>query len=62
MYQVLYRKYRPQVFSDVYGQDHVTSTLQNEINQGRISHAYHFTGSRRTRKTTRAKILAKAVI
>ena len=61
MYQVLYRKYRPQVFSDVYGQDHVTSTLQNEINQGRISHAYLFTGSRGTGKTTCAKILAKAV-
>ncbi len=61
MYQVLYRKYRPQVFSDVYGQDHVTSTLQNEINQNRISHAYLFTGSRGTGKTTCAKILAKAV-
>ncbi|MBR7060376.1 MAG: DNA polymerase III subunit gamma/tau [Eubacterium sp.] len=61
MYQVLYRKYRPQVFSDVYGQEHVTSTLQNEINQGRISHAYLFTGSRGTGKTTCAKILAKAV-
>jgi len=61
MYQVLYRKYRPRVFSDVYGQDHVTSTLQNEIKQGRISHAYLFTGSRGTGKTTCAKILAKAV-
>ncbi len=45
MYQVLYRKYRPRVFSDVYGQDHVTSTLKNEIQNGRISHAYLFTGS-----------------
>ena len=61
MYQVLYRKYRPQVFSDVYGQEHVTSTLQNEIKQGRVSHAYLFTGSRGTGKTTCAKILAKAV-
>ena len=61
MYQVLYRKYRPSVFSDVYGQDHVTSTLQNEIQQGRVSHAYLFTGSRGTGKTTCAKILAKAV-
>ena len=61
MYQVLYRKYRPQVFGDVYGQEHVTSTLQNEINQNRISHAYLFTGSRGTGKTTCAKILAKAV-
>lgn len=61
MYQVLYRKYRPRVFSDVYGQDHVTSTLKNEIQNGRVSHAYLFTGSRGTGKTTCAKILAKAV-
>lgn len=61
MYQVLYRKYRPKVFADVYGQDHVTSTLKNEICEGRISHAYLFTGSRGTGKTTCAKILAKAV-
>ena len=61
MYQVLYRKYRPRVFSDVYGQNHVTSTLQNEIKNGRVSHAYLFTGSRGTGKTTCAKILAKAV-
>ena len=61
MYQVLYRKYRPKVFSDVYGQDHVTSTLINEIKENRISHAYLFTGSRGTGKTTCAKILAKAV-
>ncbi len=61
MYQVLYRKYRPKVFSDVYGQDHVTSTLKNEIVNNRVSHAYLFTGSRGTGKTTCAKILAKAV-
>ena len=61
MYQVLYRKYRPRVFADVYGQDHVTSTLKNEIKEGRISHAYLFTGSRGTGKTTCAKIFAKAV-
>ena len=61
MYQVLYRKYRPKVFSDVYGQDHVTSTLKNEIENGRVSHAYLFTDSRGTGKTTCAKILAKAV-
>ncbi len=61
MYQVLYRKYRPRFFSDVYGQDHVTSTLKNEIKNGRVSHAYLFTGSRGTGKTTCAKILAKAV-
>lgn len=61
MYQVLYRKYRPKVFSDVYGQEHVTSTLLNEIRENRVSHAYLFTGSRGTGKTTCAKILAKAV-
>ena len=61
MYQVLYRKYRPQVFSDVVGQDHITRTLQQEIESGKLSHAYLFTGSRGTGKTTCAKILAKAV-
>ena len=61
MYQVLYRKWRPRVFSDVVGQPHVTVTLKNELQAGRISHAYLFTGSRGTGKTTCAKILAKAV-
>ncbi len=61
MYQVLYRKYRPKCFKDVYGQDHIITTLKNELNNGRISHAYLFTGSRGTGKTTCAKILAKAV-
>lgn len=61
MYRVLYRKWRPTGFSDVIGQPHVTSTLKNEILSGRISHAYLFTGSRGTGKTTCAKILAKAV-
>lgn len=61
MYQALYRKYRPKVFSDVYGQEHVTSTLLNELKEGRVSHAYLFTGSRGIGKTTCAKILAKAV-
>lgn len=61
MYQALYRKYRPKVFADVYGQEHVTSTLKNEIKENRIAHAYLFTGSRGTGKTTCAKILAKAV-
>lgn len=61
MYKALYRKYRPQYFSDVIGQPQVTVTLKNELMAGRISHAYLFTGSRGTGKTTCAKILAKAV-
>lgn len=61
MYQVLYRKWRPKVFSDVVGQPHITSTLTNELKAGRLAHAYLFTGSRGTGKTTCAKILAKAV-
>lgn len=61
LYRALYRKWRPQVFSDVSGQNHITDTLQNEISTGRLSHAYLFTGSRGTGKTTCAKILAKAV-
>ena len=61
MYQALYRKYRPKTFSDVIGQPQVTTTLQNELLSGRISHAYLFIGSRGTGKTTCAKILAKAV-
>ena len=61
MYQVLYRKWRPKRFSDVVGQPQVTVTLKNELKSGRISHAYLFTGSRGTGKTTCAKILAKAV-
>lgn len=61
MYRALYRKWRPQVFSDVSGQGHITETLMNEISTGRLSHAYLFTGSRGTGKTTCAKILAKAV-
>ena len=61
MYQALYRKYRPRSFSEVAGQDHITETLKNELKSGRISHAYLFTGSRGTGKTTCAKILAKAV-
>ena len=60
-YQVLYRKYRPHVFEDVVGQPQVTVTLRNELKSGRVSHAYLFTGSRGTGKTTCAKILAKAV-
>ncbi len=61
MYQVLYRKWRPQIFEDVSGQPQVTVTLKNELKSGRINHAYLFTGSRGTGKTTCAKIMAKAV-
>lgn len=61
MYRVLYRKWRPQTFDDVAGQEHITTTLKNELSAQRINHAYLFTGSRGTGKTTCAKILAKAV-
>ncbi len=61
MYQVLYRKWRPKTFSDVSGQPHVTAALKNELTTGRLAHAYLFTGSRGTGKTSCAKILAKAV-
>lgn len=61
MYQALYRKWRPQTFSDVIGQDHITSVLQYQVEQNRVSHAYLFCGSRGTGKTTCAKLLAKAV-
>ena len=61
MYQALYRKYRPQTFDDVVGQLAVTQTLKNQLQTGKLSHAYLFTGSRGTGKTSSAKILAKAV-
>ena len=60
-YQALYRKYRPQTFDDVSGQMAVTQTLKTQLMSGRMSHAYLFTGSRGTGKTSCAKILAKAV-
>ena len=60
-YQALYRKYRPKTFSDVIGQEHITETLKNELSQGKTVHAYLFTGTRGTGKTTCAKILANAV-
>jgi len=61
MHQALYRKWRPQSFSDVVGQDHITSVLRYEVKNNLVSHAYLFCGSRGTGKTTCAKILAKAV-
>lgn len=61
MYRALYRKYRPSTFSDVVGQNHITQTLTNAVSAGKTSHAYLFTGSRGTGKTSCAKILAKAV-
>ncbi len=60
-YQALYRKYRPTKFSEVYGQEHITKTLKAEVESGKTVHAYLFTGTRGTGKTTCAKILAKAV-
>lgn len=61
MYQALYRKWRPKTFDDVIGQAHVVKTLKNEVMSKRISHAYLFTGSKGTGKTSCAKILAKAI-
>ena len=61
MYQALYRKWRPKDFEDVVGQQHITRTLQRQVAEGKLSHAYLFTGTRGTGKTTCAKILAKAV-
>ncbi len=60
-YQVIARKYRPQRFSDVVGQEHVTQTLSNAINSGRVAHAYLFSGPRGTGKTTIARIFSKAL-
>lgn len=61
MYQALYRKWRPTRFADVVGQRHITDTLRAQLESGRLSHAYLFTGTRGTGKTTCAKILARAV-
>ncbi len=61
MYQVIARKYRPQTFQDVVNQEHVRTTLENAINQGRIAHGYIFSGQRGTGKTTIARILARCL-
>lgn len=61
MYLALYRKYRPRTFDDVISQEHITTTLRNQIISGQIAHAYLFTGTRGTGKTSCAKIMAKAV-
>ena len=60
-YKSLYRKYRPQTFKEVYGQEYIVKTLCNAIESGKISHAYLFNGTRGTGKTTIAKIFAKTV-
>lgn len=61
MYKALYRKYRPMTFDDVVSQPHITTTLRNQLMSGKTAHAYLFTGSRGTGKTTCARILAKAL-
>lgn len=61
MYQALYRKWRPMIFEDVVGQAHISETLRNSVQSGRIAHAYLFCGTRGTGKTTCAKILSRAV-
>ncbi|MEK7136547.1 MAG: DNA polymerase III subunit gamma/tau [Patescibacteria group bacterium] len=60
-YEVLYRKYRPKTFSEVVGQDHITSVLKGEAESGNFSHAYLFSGSRGTGKTSVARIFARAL-
>ena len=61
MYQALYRTLRPEVFSDLLGQEHIIKILQNQLGNGRVSHAYLFCGTRGTGKTTTARLLAKGV-
>jgi len=61
LYQALYRKYRPRIFHDIAGQEHITETLLRQLSSGRLSHAYLFVGTRGTGKTSCAKILSRAV-
>ena len=61
MHLTLYRKYRPQTFDEIIGQDHVSKTLFNQVRSGKISHAYLFSGSRGTGKTSTARIFARAI-
>jgi DNA polymerase-3 subunit gamma/tau len=61
MYQVIARKYRPQTFADLAGQEHVKTTIENAIAQARIAHGYIFAGQRGTGKTTVARILARCL-
>ena len=60
-YTAIYRKFRPKTFSEIVGQDHIIKTLKNQINAGRVGHAYLFNGGRGAGKTSAAKILARAV-
>ena len=60
-YTALYRKFRPNVFAGVVGQDHIVKTLKNQMKTGRVSHAYLFCGTRGTGKTSTAKIFARAI-
>lgn len=60
-YIALYREWRPKVFNDIVGQEHITRILKNQIKQGRVAHAYLFCGTRGTGKTTTAKVLSKAI-
>ena len=60
-YTALYRKFRPATFSEMVGQEHIIRTLKNQLNSGRVGHAYLFNGGRGTGKTTTAKVLARAI-
>ena len=60
-YQSLYRRYRPQRFSELRGQDHISRTLRNAVRENKVAHAYLFSGPRGTGKTSSARILAKAL-